>query len=1195
MKNKVFKRISPAGILLALTCLLLIGASVTTATSQTLSAQNISALLDKPISFKTKNRPIAEVLELLSRQTDLRFAYQVSKGKEKLLVNIDVTHEKLSSVIRKILNPHQLDYSIIDGVAVVHNLKTTSQEKSEDINSVITGKVFDYKTKETLPGAIVSLEGTTQKLSTNNKGEFNFATNLKAPYRLTVSYMGYKTTTVVINNSPAEIYLQEASNQLNEVVVVGYGTARKRDVTGAITQIKGEDLNDRPLSNILQGMQGKAPGVDITSSLRPGGIGEIRIRGNRSINASNEPLYVVDGIPISANEASVINSKDIASIEILKDASATAIYGSRGANGVVLITLTSGKKGQVTINADGSTSLDQIHSTTNWMNSADLLQWQRQAYINGGTYTGKYGTAPDPDFDVLTFGGGEEYGIRSIRNAYQWDASGNVVLRDATPEEIASGYAARVPVYQPQNLLNQNWTDLVTRTAITNNYSLSLSSGTEKSSIYFSGGLLKQKGAMIDQDYKRYTVTLKGDVSPRNWLKLGTATNGNYSVQNYGMAENRSNTGGKDSYSQALALMPYAPAYNDQGGLLNTNRSGLSAHNILLNIENAKNEHLQYTVLSNSFAEVKFSPWLKYHVKFGAQFTQTDYGSFYGSNYTNPFSAVGTAPLIGYNSQSKRLSWVVENLLTFNKRIGAHDLQLNLLQSQQENKTNGINIRAQGVTFPSSLWYNLSANNLGEPMSYGTSFSRFSLLSYMGRLNYSLKNRYLITATGRWDGASVLADGHKFDFFPSLALAWKLEEEDLFKSMDWVNQLKLRYGWGRTGNSSVSPYSTSGTIGAAAYVFDETQYPGYKSSSMPNVGLGWEKTAQHNVGLDFAVLNNRISGTIELYKANTSDLLLSRSIPPVLGYNSILANIGKTSNKGIEVALSGQIVKGKHFSWNTDLTWSSNREKIVELTDGKVDDTANGWYIGQPISVFRDYQFERLWQTEDTRLIELYKKIGNITALPGQVKIKDQQLVEVAPGTQGAKSVTLSSGEVVTYLDNGFGTINDNDRYILGNNRPKWTGGLVNSFNYKSWDLSFFLYARVGNLYYGALQTYGRRVENDTWSPSNPGAAYPQPTTATFTNYNSARNYVSGSMVALRYISLGYTFNQRLLTDWKVGKLQIYGQILNPFIWGGKAVQVGLNPDDTDGWESATAAASGGQTSNTILLKSAVFGLRLGF
>lgn len=1075
-------------------------------------------------------------------------------------------------------------------------LEVRAQEVvSPIINADLVGTLVDGSSGAPIAGATVQLESVTHAVQSDVRGRFTFRTGQKFPFKVIISHVSYRTDTVVIDRSPTVIRLTALDQSLDEVVVVGYGTSKKRDVTGAISQIKGEDLNDRPVANIVQGIQGKAPGVDITSNNRPGGIGAIRIRGNRSINASNEPLYVVDGVPISASEASMISPKDIASIDILKDASATAIYGSRGANGVILVTLQEGKRGQVSVNYDGTVSFDQIHSTTKWMDAAQLLDWQRNSHINGGTYTGKYGTAPDPDFDVQNFGGGESYGIESIRQAYTWDADGNIVLRDATADEIAAGYAMRVPVYNGANLLNQDWTDLVTRLAKTQNHSIALSSGTEKSNLYLSAGLLDQKGAMIDQDFKRYSVTLKGDVSPRKWIKLGLSTIGSYSLQNYGMADNSANSGGKDSYGQALALLPYAPAYDEQGNVLNTNRSGLSAHNVLLNIENSKNEYAQYTVLSNAFANINFTPYLRYQLKFGVQYSGTENGSFYGPDYTNPFSAVGTAPLIGYNAHNKRLSWVAENLLTFDKTWGDHALKIDLLQSSQENKSNGINIRAQNITFPTSLWYNLSANDLGIPMSYGTSYSRFSLLSYMVRTNYVLKNKYLLTATGRWDGASVLAEGHKFDFFPSLALGWKLEEEPWVRDLGWVDQFKLRYSIGVTGNSSVSPYTTSGTIAGAAYVFDETQSPGYKSSSMPNPNLGWEKTQQHNVGLDFSVLNNRISGSVEWYQANTKDLLLARSIPPVLGYNSVLANIGKTSNRGLEISVSSKNIERGDFSWTSTVTWSKNREKIVELSDGKVDDAASGWFIGQPLSIFRDYVYDRLWQDtpDDQRLIELYQKIGNIKALPGQVKIKDQDFVEVAAGTAGAKSVTLASGEIVNYLDNGFGTINDDDKEILGSNRPKWVGGIVNNFAYKNWDFSFFLYARVGNLYYGALQTYGRRVEEDTWSPENTDAAFPQPSTATFTNYNYTRNFTSGSLLSLRYISLGYRFNQAVLDRLNVGGLQVYAQILNPVIWGGEAVKVGLNPDDVNGWDSAAGAQRGGQTANSILLRSAVVGLRV--
>ena len=861
----------------------------------------------------------------------------------------------------------------------------------------IAGKVLDDRTKSVAVGATVKVAGSALGAIVGADGSFGFTVRA-LPVSLEVSLLGYRTLELDVYEAPAEpllIYLVEDFNALSEVVVVGYGTQKKSDLTGSLSRVSEAQIREQPVQNILQALQGKAAGVDVTSNLRPGGVGDIRIRGTRSITASNAPLYVVDGIPLSADEAAAINPNDIASTEILKDASSTAIYGSRGANGVILIGLKEGAAGKVAVGYDACFSFSKIHSTTDWMSAGERLGWQRQAHINGGTYTGAYGTAPDPDFDVLKFGGGEQYGDNSIKSAYAWNADGSVQLRPATPDEIAAGYAAEVPVYRPDNMFDQHWTDLVSRTGLTQNHQLSLTAGSEQSKLYLSLGVLNQEGALVDQDYRRYSLNLKGDITPRKWLTVGLSLNAIKSLQNYGVAENTSNNGGKDSYSQALALEPYAAAYDENGGILNTNHVGLSEHNVLLNINNAINEHALLSTLANSFAEVRFTPWLKYTAKLGAQYSNREYGSFYGPEYTNPFTAIGTAPNTGYNRHSKRFSWTLENLLQLDKQLGIHHIGATLLQESQESVANDINVRGYDVTFPSSLWYALQ-ENANSAVQGGTSYSRSALLSYMGRLNYALLNRYLLTATGRWDGASVLATGHKWAFFPSLAVAWKLEQERFLQNERWIDQLKLRYGWGIVGNAAVSPYTTSGSIGTAVYVFNETIAPGYKSSVMPNAGLGWEKTLQHNLGVDFSFLR-RISGSVEVYRAYTSDLLLSRSILPVVGYESILANIGKTKNSGVEVTLSTVNINTKSFSWKTDLQWSYNKEEIVELADGERDDATNGWYIGYPVSVFRDYRYERLWQdnAHDARLMELYKKIGNVTAIPGQVKVKDQELVVV--------------------------------------------------------------------------------------------------------------------------------------------------------------------------------------------------------
>ena len=404
----------------------------------------------------------------------------------------------------------------------------------------------------------------------------------------------------------------------------------------------------------------------------------------------------------------------------------------------------------------------------------------------------------------------------------------------------------------------------------------------------------------------------------------------------------------------------------------------------------------------------------------------------------------------------------------------------------------------------------------------------------------------------------------------------------------------------------LKPYQTSGTktaSGAGKFfgVGNITQVTiGAKASVLPNLDLGWEKTASTNIGVDFGFLNNRISGSVEYYVAKTSDLLLAKSLPLMTGYTSITTNIGKTQNKGLEITLSTTNIQTKDFTWKTDFTFSTNKEEIVELAGGKVDDTANKWFIGKPKDEIWTLKYDRLWQNtpEDLRTLELYEKISKTVMQPGMAKVVDQPLIEVPEGTEGAKTVTLNSGERVTYMDNGFGTINTEDNKFLGSFQPKWIGGFTTTFIYKNWQLNSFVYARMGNMYYGLLQTYGRRVEKDVWSTENPNGKFPQPRSGgvTTTDYSAYMNYTKGNMVAIRNIALSYTFPEKWLKKLGAASCQIYGQVLNPFIFGGELVKSGINPDDTTGWSEKTNDTNfiGGQTNNTILTRSYVIGLRLG-
>lgn len=753
----------------------------------------------------------------------------------------------------------------------------------------------------------------------------------------------------------------------------------------------------------------------------------------------------------------------------------------------------------------------------------------------------------------------------------------------------------------------------MTRTAFTHNHQISLSAGTETSKLYVSLGYLDQKVPMKDQDFKRYTANINGEIIPTKWLKVGMGLNATHSIKNYGIVSNTSNTGAKDSYGLAMDMMPWVPAYNEDGSILEVASADDQAyHNPLRNIDDAWNETRYYGVNFSSYAELDFGQFweplkgVKWRTNLGAQYRNSRVGSYYGEGYTNPFKNPAMAPNVANNEHSQKLSWTLENLLYINKTIkDIHSVNITLLQSAERYRTEGLNMRGYEITFPSSLWYNIGASNNAK-YAPGSNFSTWSRASYMARVNYGLMDKYLLTVTGRFDGASMLAAGNKWDFFPSAALAWRMEQEKWIQQINWINQLKLRVGYGVTGNSAVNPYQTAGSVTStyASIPFGvgnvSSNTIGTKTNIMPNYSLGWEKTSSLNVGVDFGVLENRISGSVEYYIAKTSDLLMNQSIPVITGYAQILNNVGKTENRGFEVSLSTVNVKTKDFTWQTDWTFSLNNEKIKELAGGATYDSTGPWMVGEPLNSFYDFQYDRIWQNtqEDNHLMDVYRSLG-LTFLPGQYKIVDQPLVEVPQGTEGSKTVEIKdaagnkTGEVVSYMDNGFGKFDDNDKKIY-NKSPKWTGGINNSFTYKNWNLSFFTYFRFGNTYYGLTQTIGRRIEKDTWSPTNTDAKFAQPTTATReTKYDYVRNYTKGNMVLIKNIALSYTVPQSWLKKCGASSAQVYAQVLNPFLFGGELVKAGINPDDLTGWDAGNHI--GGQTNNTCITRSLVLGVRLGF
>ena len=1078
----------------------------------------------------------------------------------------------------------------------------TAQEGTRRISGTIKAT-----NNQPLPGVTVKVKESTIGTSTDQAG--NYILNIDASAKtLVFSFIGMSTKEVVIGNQTRiDVVMEESTVGLEEVVVVGYGTLKKSDVTGALTTVSEKTLRERPVQNVIQALQGKATGIDVTSNIKPGELPPIIIRGNRSIQASNTPLYVVDGIPLAIGNMTDFNPNDINSVEILKDASATAIYGSRGANGVILITTKQGASGKININYNTTVSLDSYHSLTHWMNGGEYIDRWRLGLMNGRQYNTTTNTDlnkpatlwyPDPTLDLTKFGSlaSDPVAKESVLMGYEWVdgvIGGTVVTRATTTDEQALGWPAQVPVYNSANIRNYDWRKDALRQGVTQNHQISLSKGDEFSHLYMSLAYLNQVGVQKDQGYKRYNIIMNGDITPIKWLTMGTSINGSYSLQNFGIqGPNTSNTGSKDLYSRANDQFPYALPKNPDGTYIYNPGGNLSLWNPLIDIDQSINQRSIYAIYSNLFGEIKFTPWLKYRLNFGAQFRQYRSGAWTGPNAT---SHLTNKPNTASYSTTQNFAWVAENLLYFDKTFAdVHTLGVTLLQSAQRSHQEGINISASSMIYDISKWYDIASNLVGKPDGYGTSYTENSLMSYMARLNYTLMNKYLLTASGRWDGASVLAPGHKWDFFPSFALAWKMQEETFLKDFSWLNEFKLRFGYGITGNSSVSPYSTSGPLSKNPYVFGATAAIGYLPQIVANSELSWEKTAQSNLGLDFAFLKNRVSGTIELYQSNTSDLLLDKTLPAVSGFVSKVQNIGKTRNKGIEISLSTVNIQKGNFRWSTDLNFYANKEEIVELlskdANGKpLDILANRWFIGYPIQVYYNYQNAGIWQNTPEDLAEMAKFNANGHKFyPGTIKVVDQLTVD-------------TDGDGVK--DAGDYKITGDDQVILGTNRPKWTGGITNTVSYKEFEFSFFVYARIGQMYFGGYpNSYGGiypngRVENNVWSWDNPNGYWPMPNTGSVEINSPSMNYNDGSYVAVRNISLSYTLPAKWLKAITLKSLQLSFQIVNPFMFGGDLVKWGINPEDNTNWDvvSSNLAPLGGMNNNTILVQSFVFGLKAGF
>lgn len=1075
-------------------------------------------MLARSVSLDVENTELKTILNQLEKQADVKFAYSQKTIRTHRQVSLQVTHRSLSETLNMLLAPLDISYQVVAGRILLtprqrekatlrplsHNeVPVFSAYQSREVKGIVTDEAGGA-----LPGVNIVVKGTQQGTITDVEGHYSLAVP-DAGAVLIFSFVGYLSQEVTIGNQASvDIVMQVDEKALEEVVVVGYGTAKRSDLTGAIVSISEKELKSRPVSNALEAMQGKAAGVDITSNERPGEIGQVRIRGARSLTASNDPLYVVDGIPLmSASGIETLNPQDIESVDVLKDASATAVYGSRGANGVVLITTKKGKAGRMTMSYSGTATVENIRDFSSMMTSDEYLTWRRWAYYYADPTRYPRGDQPTQENDFVIFLGAND--------PYAW-------------ANIMKGWAGGT--WDGSKVETTDWSGMVTRTAVTQTHTIGLSGGNEKVKAFGSFGYLDNQGTMKGQGFRRYSSKISVDITPYKWFQMGASINTSYSIQQFG----QSNTGGQVSgpgsiYAASRGVFPYGVPFDSDGNRIDFPGGDDFVKTVVNEWEYTDNQRTMLRTLGSLYAQVNILPGLRYRLNFGPDFRYFKNGVFIDEKSVNRLGAPNFASLENQND----FSWTLDNLLYYDKSFGRHSVGVTLLQTASSWNQNSSYMRALNIPLPSQKWNALNMSNITALDAWSSDLVERQLMSYMGRINYGLGEKYLFTVSGRWDGASQLAAGHKWAFFPSAAFAWRISQENWLKEQSWLDQLKVRAGVGTTGNSAISPYQTKGGVVSLFYPYGQAITPGYVPSeflisggdlAMANQLLGWEKTTQYNVGIDFSVLSNRVYGTIDLYTSRTRDLLMQMSIPPLTGFTKTFANIGETKNKGVDITLNTVNIQGAHFSWETGLNAAWQKDRIVSLANGKEDDIANNWFIGQSIGVLYGYESNGLWREGDEAEMARFNENGHSFQL-GMARPKDQ---------------------------NGDYRINPNDdRVIVGHTSPRWTLGLTNSFSYRNFDLSFLLYGRLGYTFNTEGEWQGGRYTQrsiDYYNENNKDAEYQKPiyNVAGGDPYYNILGYRSGSFIKIRTVNLGYTFPAEATGKLGIHNLKLYVQAKNP-------------------------------------------------
>jgi len=1006
------------------------------------------------ITLAAKNKPLERVFGEIKKQSGFSFIYGRELINSARRVNVNVKNEPLVKVLELIFHDQPLDFKISDNYIVISPKppvvnQAGDRSEEEPLPPIqISGRVTDEAGKP-LAGASIKLKGAQGGTSTDDKGEFTFSIPGKGGI-LIISYVGYRVQEIPVNKSgEISVKLSLEDNKTEEIVVIGYGTARRRDLTGSIATLSNESYKDQPVVNASSALQGRVAGVAVTNnSGAPGGSVKIRIRGANSINANNDPLYVVDGIALSSIGLGDLNVNDIESMEVLKDASATAVYGSRGANGVILITTKSGKSGIPRVEYNSFVSFNKP------MKKYDLM-------------------------DAVTY------------------------AKTANLTAGASVFA------DPQSFAGKgtDWQDLIFANSTTQSHQVSVAGGKEGTKYYISGFYIDQGGLLVNSNQKRFGLRSNLDMKLSKKIDLG--------INVYAGRLNSHNNGDMGSkgnpVTSALTWAPTEQVYDAPGQY---NRFGISPiwANPYMTIKERDGDNYSNVGVFNGRFRYAITDWLTLTVNGGLDMNISKY-AYLNNDWISPGN-----PGSGQSS-SENYTFQNSNVLTFHRSFGDHDLTVTALEEATSNKYTSFSASGSGLSSISNGYYNLGLNT---SQSIASGYSNWSLLSFMGRAAYSYNDKYLLTATIRRDGSSKFQGNNKWSSFPSFSAGWKLSNEKFIQALGVFSNLKLRAGWGVTGNQAIGPYSTLGLLNGVIYSYGTASvYQGYTLGNPATPNVKWETSKQTDIGLDVGLLGGRLNITADYYNKNTSDLLLLTRIANYDGGGNYLKNIGKVNNKGWEFLIEGTLYKEGNFTWSTAFNGAWNQNKVINLGKDSLLERpllTGGGLISAPIQV-----------------VKVGQPMGAFYLIPWQ-------------GVYQSDKGIYKAGDAKYRDVDGNGSVGFEDRVISGSAMPKFTWGFNNNFSYKNFELNIFIQGSQGNKIFNATYASTAVPTSDVkfinladaanyWTPSNTGSTWANPASKNKSWVESTQFLQDGSYVRLKNVSLSYTLGKSLL---KVLSAKIY-------------------------------------------------------